>query len=213
LLQCVNTKNAKLSATEGSCSVKPEKVVIRKYGNRRLYDTSTSKYINLEDIAALIRNGTDVEIVDAKSGADLTGATLTQIIAEGAKDKPSALPLELLRQMIITTDHAGQEFISWYLKSALDTYQQVQSSLKDRLSQVGAAALSPLQTMSNLLQGVTPEKVSPADKERELLQARLAELEARWEQAKKKSESKKASAAPPSTPKKATNRRTRKKKS
>lgn len=164
--------------------MKPDKVVVRKYGNRRLYDTSASKYINLEDIAALIRNGTEIQIVDAKTGADLTGATLTQIIAEDARDKPSALPLELLRQLIITTDHAGQEFIGWYLKSAFDTYQQVQSSLKDRLSQVGSVALSPLQTMSDLLQGHAPaiaEKQTKSDQELEELRKRLAELEARQE--------------------------------
>jgi polyhydroxyalkanoate synthesis repressor PhaR len=160
--------------------MRSDKVVIRKYGNRRLYDTSTSKYINLEDIAALIRNGTDVQIVDVNTGADLTGATLTQIIAEGAKEKPSGLPLELLRQLIITTDHAGQEFISWYLKSAVDTYQQVQGSLKEKLSQVGSAALSPLQTMSSLLQGRPLEKPADATSDIAAMKAELAELNARY---------------------------------
>ncbi len=154
-------------------------VVVRKYGNRRLYDTSTSQYINLEDIAGLIRNGTDLQIVDAKTGADLTAATLTQIIADDAKDKPSGLPLELLRQLIITTDHAGQEFITWYLKSAFDTYQQVQSSLKDRINRVGTAAMSPLQTMSELLQGRAPEKAGEPPAEMEELRARIADLERR----------------------------------
>ncbi len=161
--------------------MKGAKVIIRKYGNRRLYDTSTSRYINLEDIAALIRNGTDVQIVDVNTGADLTGATLTQIIAEDAKDKPSGLPLELLRQLIVTTDHAGQEFISWYLKSAVDTYQQVQGSLKERLSQVGSAAMSPLQTMSSLLQGRAPEKPVDSTGEMATIKAELADLQARYQ--------------------------------
>jgi polyhydroxyalkanoate synthesis repressor PhaR len=172
--------------------MKAAKVVIKKYANRRLYDTSSSQYINLEDIAALIRNGTDLQIVDAKTGADLTGPTLTQIIAEDAKGKPGGLPLELLRQLIVASDHAGQEFISWYLKSAFDTYQQVQSSLKNRLNQVGSAALSPLQTVTEFLQGRPSEKSSS---ELEELRARLAELEARRASVKPRSGETKAKAA------------------
>ena len=91
--------------------MKPAKVIIKKYGNRRLYDTSASRYINLEEIAVLVRNGTEVQVVDAKSGEDLTHVTLTQIIVENAKDKPAGLPLELLRQLVMASDHAGQEFI------------------------------------------------------------------------------------------------------
>ena len=74
-------------------------IVIKKYGNRRLYDTAASRYLNLEEIAALIRQGNEVTVVDAKTGQDLTRVTLTQIITEDAKDKPTGLPLELLRQL------------------------------------------------------------------------------------------------------------------
>ena len=70
-----------------------DKVVIKKYANRRLYDTSGSRYINLEDIAALVRNGKDLQVVDAKTGEDLTRVTLTQIIVEDAKEQPTGLPL------------------------------------------------------------------------------------------------------------------------
>ena len=175
--------------------MKPATVVIKKYGNRRLYDTSSSQYINLEEIAALIRKGTDVQIVDAKTGADLTGATLTQIIAEDAKGKPGGLPLELLRQLILASDHAGQEFIMWYLKSAFDTYQQVQGSLKNRLNQVGSVALSPLQTVSEFLQGRPSEKSSESSSELEELRARLTELEARRASVKPRSGKTNAKAA------------------
>ena len=155
-------------------------IVIKKYANRRLYDTSNSRYINLEDIAALVRNGKDVQVLDANTAEDLTRVTLTQIIVEDAKGQPAGLPLELLRQLIVTTDHVGQEFILWYLKSAFDTYQKVQSSVQDRLSQMQSAALSPIQMMKNFIQSTTaPEK--PAEPSGELLELRqrLAELEAR----------------------------------
>ena len=121
--------------------VDADKVVIKKYANRRLYDTSGSRYINLEDIAALVRNGTDVQVVDAKTGEDLTRVTLTQIIVEDAKEQPTGLPLELLRQLIVASDHVGQEFIMWYLRSAFEAYQKVQNSLESRLTEMQSVAL------------------------------------------------------------------------
>src|ERR1041385_1940799 len=71
--------------------LKTERIVIKKYENRRLYDSSSSRYVNLDDVAALIRKGADVQIVDAKTGEDLTRATLTQIILEESKEQPSGL--------------------------------------------------------------------------------------------------------------------------
>ncbi len=68
-------------------SGKAASVVVKKYGNRRLYDTSGSRYVNLDDIAALIREGKDVKVVEAKTGEDLTRVTLTQIITEDAKEQ------------------------------------------------------------------------------------------------------------------------------
>ena len=88
--------------------MKTDAVTIKKYGNRRLYDTSTSQYINLEKIATLIRNGKQVRVVDAKTGEDLTRVTLTQIIVEDAKDEPTGLPLALLRQLIVASDRVGR---------------------------------------------------------------------------------------------------------
>src|SRR3954465_9905488 len=119
-------------------------VVIRKYANRRLYDTSAGRYVNLDDVAALVRKGTDVQVVDAKSGEDLTRVVLTQIILEDAKEQPNGLPLELLRELIVASDRAGREFMMWYLKSAFDAYHKVQESVQSGLSDVRSAALSPL---------------------------------------------------------------------
>ncbi len=138
--------------------MKAKKIVIKKYANRRLYDTSGSRYINLEDIAALVRNGKDLQVVDAKTGEDLTRVTLTQIIVEDAKGQPTGLPLELLRQLIVASDRVGQEFIMWYLKSAFDAYQNVQSSVQSRLSEVQSAALSPLQMVKNLVKRTVARK-------------------------------------------------------
>ena len=116
--------------------MKPGTIVIKKYGNRRLYDTAASRYVNLDDIAAFVREGKAVQVVDAKTGQDLTRVTLTQVIMEDAKDKPTGLPLELLRQLVIASDEVRQEFLMWYLKSAFDTYQKVQDAVQSRLGEV-----------------------------------------------------------------------------
>jgi polyhydroxyalkanoate synthesis repressor PhaR len=160
------------------------KVVIKKYANRRLYDTCNSRYINLEDIAALVRNGKEVQVVDAGTGDDITRVTLTQIIVEDAKDQPAGLPLELLRQLIVTTDHVGQEFIMWYLKSAFDSYQKVHSSLQDRFSQMQSAALSPVQMLKNVLHSVGPEKSAESNPEMDEMRKRIVELEMQLQESK-----------------------------
>jgi polyhydroxyalkanoate synthesis repressor PhaR len=161
--------------------VKPQTVLIKKYGNRRLYNTTGSRYVNLDDIAALVRKGKDVKIVDAKTGQDLTRVTLTQIITEDAKDKPTGLPLELLRQLIIASDEVRQEFIMWYLKSAFDTYQKVQDAVQSRLGEVQAAILSPVDMMKKFLSATPSPPQAGAEPELDALRKRVAELEARLE--------------------------------
>jgi polyhydroxyalkanoate synthesis repressor PhaR len=156
-------------------AMKPTTVVIKKYPNRRLYDTSAGRYMNLDDVAGLIRQGTEIQVVDAKTGEDLTRVVLTQVIVEDAKGQPTGLPLELLRQLIVASDRAGQEFIMWYLKSAFDAYGKVQESVESRLNDVRAAAMSPLNLVKNLL---TPSPTA-AEAELEQLRRRVAELEAR----------------------------------
>lgn len=158
----------------------PATILIKKYGNRRLYDTVGSRYVNLDDIAALVRKGKVVQVVDAKTGHDLTRVTLTQIITEDAKGKPTGLPLELLRQLIIASDQVGQEFIMWYLKSAFDTYEKVQDAVKNRLTEVQSAILSPVDMMKRLLGGTPPSAAgAEPDAEQDALRKRVAELEAR----------------------------------
>ena len=163
----------------------PSPVVIKKYGNRRLYDTAGSRYVNLEYIAALIREGRELKVVDAKTGQDLTRVTLTQIITEDAKDKPTGLPLELLRQLIVASDEVRQEFVMWYLKSAFDTYQKVQDTVQSRLGEVQSAILSPVDMMKSFL-GTAPAPSPPPQKQKvetepemDALRKRVAELEAR----------------------------------
>lgn len=160
--------------------MKPSAILIKKYGNRRLYDTTSSRYVNLDDLAAHIRAGREVRVVDAKTGQDLTRVLLTQIITEDAKDRPTGLPLELLRQLIIASDEVRQEFLMWYLKSAFDTYEKVQDAVQNRLSEVQSAILSPVDMMKRFLGAGTPTPMRTDDQaEVEALRKRVAELEAR----------------------------------
>ncbi len=158
--------------------MKPTAVVIKKYGNRRLYDTTGSRYVNLDDIAAFIREGKEVRVEDAKTGRDLTRVTLTQIITEDAKEKPTGLPLELLRQLIVASDQARQEFIMWYLKSAFDTYQAVQSAVQNRIGNMQSTLLSPVESVKRFLGGSQSQPPSEDD-ELKALRRRVAELETR----------------------------------
>ncbi len=160
--------------------MKTQATLIRKYGNRRLYDTAARQYINLDGIAALIRQGREVQVVDAKTGEDLTRVTLTQIITEDAKEKPTGLPLELLRQLIVASDRARQEFVMWYLKSAFDTYQSVKDALEHRLSDMQSALLSPGEAIKRFIASSSPAS-PPAQtaSELEALRQQVAKLEAR----------------------------------
>jgi polyhydroxyalkanoate synthesis repressor PhaR len=160
--------------------MKPTAILIKKYGNRRLYDTTSSRYVNLDDLAAHIRAGREVHVVDAKTGQDLTRVLLTQIITEDARDKPTGLPLELLRQLIIASDEVRQEFLMWYLKSAFDTYETVQDAVQNRLSEVQSAILSPVDMMKRFLGTAAPSPPRTGDqREVAALRKRVAELEAR----------------------------------
>lgn len=154
--------------------MKEQPVIVRKYGNRRLYDTSSSRYINLDDIAAMIRNGTNVKVVDAVTQEDLTHVTLTQIIVEHAKEKPTSFPLELLRELIVVSDHVGREFITWYLRSGFDAYQKVQKALQTGVATSKATTASPLDLLKKFIPGSL--QTEPNDELSEL-RARVAELE------------------------------------
>src|ERR1700756_1961346 len=104
-------------------------VVIRKYENRRLYDTTNSRYVNLEEVAQLLQQGNDVQVFDATTNEDITRLILTQIIVEDAKAPNSSFPLHLLRQMGIASGRASQESALKYMKAMLDIYQNTYRAL------------------------------------------------------------------------------------
>jgi len=147
------------------------KVVVKKYENRRLYDTAASRYVNLDDVARMVREGVEVQVVDSRSGEDLTRVILTQVIMEDAKGRESGLPLDLLRKLIVASDRATHEFLTWYLTTVTDMYQKAQNALPTR----------PLEKVMRNLFGSSPAVPPPATPVEEIaaLRLRVQQLEDR----------------------------------
>ena len=102
-------------------------VTIKKYANRRLYNTGTSSYITLDDLAGMVRDGVDFQVVDAKSGEDITHAILTQIFMEAeAGDKPM-LPVSFLRDIIGMYGNSMQAMMPTYLEASMQNFRQNQA--------------------------------------------------------------------------------------
>lgn len=142
-------------------------VTIKKYGNRRLYDTGDSKYVTLDELATRIRSGVDIRVVDAQNGEDLTQATLTQIVLETGQ-AAKFLPVQLLTQMIRLSDDALAEFFSRYVTGALDLYLQAKRGVQtltgyNPLTQIPLAATDALTRMwmGNAYGGGYPPSAPP----------------------------------------------------
>lgn len=126
-------------------------VLIKKYGNRRLYDTSDSRYVTLDELAQKIRAGVELRVVDAQTGEDLTQLTLTQLVLETGH-AARFLPVQLLTQMIRLSDDALAEFFSRYVTGALDLYLQAKRGVQsiasyNPLAQLPIAATDALARM------------------------------------------------------------------
>jgi polyhydroxyalkanoate synthesis repressor PhaR len=109
--------------------------VIKKYANRRLYDTGTSTYVTLEDLAAMVKRGEDFVVSDAKSGEDITRPVLTQIIFEQeGKDGQSLLPIAFLRQLIRFYGDSMQMLVPSYLEFSIDKLTKEQQKFRDQFT-------------------------------------------------------------------------------
>jgi polyhydroxyalkanoate synthesis repressor PhaR len=116
-------------------------VVIKKYANRRLYNTDTSSYITLESLAAMIREGREFVVQDAKSGDDITHNVLTQIILEGEGRGQAMLPAGFLRQIISMYGDSMQGLVPQYLEAAMDSFRKNQTEFRTAME--GALTSGP----------------------------------------------------------------------
>jgi polyhydroxyalkanoate synthesis repressor PhaR len=108
-----------------------DKVIIKKYANRRLYDTESSSYITLDRLAEMVREGREFEVVDAKTGEDITRQVLTQIIVDEEARGSTMLPVNFLKQLIGLYGNSMQGMVPQYLEAAMDAFQRNQSAMRD----------------------------------------------------------------------------------
>jgi polyhydroxyalkanoate synthesis repressor PhaR len=148
-------------------------MLVKKYGNRRLYDTEDSRYVRLSELADKIRQGAEVRVVDAKTNDDLTSETLAQIIFEDRYGS-RLLPVGLLHQMIRMGDDALAEFLGRYLTWALEMYLQTRQGfgMLGSLSPFSALAgfgspfgAAPVRRTSTAKERRVPVSESPRDEE------------------------------------------------
>ena len=115
-------------------------VVIKKYANRRLYNTATSAYVTLEDLARMVREGVDFVVYDAKTNDDLTRQILTQIIFEEESRGEALLPVQFLRQLIGFYGGQMQGVLPSYLEMSLDSFARQQEQMRGQFSKAFGAA-------------------------------------------------------------------------
>jgi polyhydroxyalkanoate synthesis repressor PhaR len=152
-----------------------EKLHFKKYANRRLYDTEKSAYVTLDNVLHVIRQGRSVEVVDAKTGEDVTAFTLTQIILEESRKKNNLLPIPLLHLIIQYGENILSEFFDKYLEQTLKNYLSYKATADDQfrkwlslgmdfssLTKSSMASLPAFQSFFDLLRKAPPpEKENP----------------------------------------------------
>lgn len=118
-------------------------IVIKKYANRRLYDTSASRYVTLDHLRELVTDGKDFQVVDAKSGEDLTRGVLAQIIFEEESKGETLLPIEFLRQLIGFYGDSMQSMVPGYLNMSMDSFAKQQAEMREQMAEaMGSPAAS-----------------------------------------------------------------------
>ena len=144
-------------------------IVLKKYANRRLYDTQKSTYITLGEVADLIRQGKTIKAIDAKTKEDVTAFVLTQIILEEAKNNKALLPVPLLHMIIRYGNNVLHEFFENYLEQTVNSYVAYKSKADDQfkkwlevgmdlsgMAQQSLTRLNPLQAFFDQFPGSKP---------------------------------------------------------
>ncbi|MDH3668044.1 MAG: polyhydroxyalkanoate synthesis repressor PhaR [Paracoccaceae bacterium] len=136
------------SETKGASGAKgkAEKIVIKKYANRRLYNTAKSSYVTLDDLSKMVRAGEDFAVYDAKTGEDITRSVLTQIIFEEEAKGQSMLPTNFLRQIISLYGDALQGVVPSYLEASMETFSQNQERMRKAFG--GGQAMANFEAMA-----------------------------------------------------------------
>ncbi len=111
----------------------PGQVIIKKYSNRRLYDSTNKRYVTLENISELIRAGSEVRVIDSQSGADISKVILIQVILESEKNKEDILPVSFLHMLIKYGNKVAKDFFENYFLMMFQPYLSVQDNFKKNM--------------------------------------------------------------------------------
>ncbi|HSR00921.1 MAG TPA: polyhydroxyalkanoate synthesis repressor PhaR [Sphingomicrobium sp.] len=160
------------------------KVTIKKYANRRLYDTESSTYITLDRLAHMVREGREFEVVDAKTGEDITRQVLTQIIVDEEARGATMLPLNFLKQLIGLYGNSMQNLVPSYLEAAMDAFQRNQSAVRDAFggnmfADIAKRNMAMFEDAAQALAGKAKPEAKASSTDVEQLKAELAALQAK----------------------------------
>jgi polyhydroxyalkanoate synthesis repressor PhaR len=172
-----------------------EATIIKKYANRRLYNTGSSSYITLDDLAKMTREGLDFKVVDAKTGDDITHSILTQIIMEEESGGSQMLPVSFLRDLIAMYGNSMQSMMPSYLEASMENFRRNQTKLQEAfkkgitgnpLAKIAETNLAVMKAMGDaLLPGSKPsaggDKPSDSD-EIAALRKQMAEMQKKLDQ-------------------------------
>ena len=128
-------------------------LIIKRYGNRRLYNTETRTYVNYEDLAKLVRGGQDIKVVDSTTREDVTKAVLIQVILEEEKNNKTVLPTEFLFQLLRTREDSVQDFFKNHLAASFDAYLKTKEEFDSRFRSLLEIAVSAPQMWEKLIPG------------------------------------------------------------
>jgi len=127
---------------------KADPVVIKKYANRRLYNTQTSSYVTLDHLCEMVKEGTEFEVRDARTGDDITRSVLTQIIFEEEAKGQSLLPIKFLRQLIRFYGDSLQGFVPGYLDMSMESFTKNQEAMRNRIAEAFGGGSQVLEAMT-----------------------------------------------------------------
>jgi polyhydroxyalkanoate synthesis repressor PhaR len=134
-------------------SAESDQIVIKRHGNRRLYNTETKTYVNMEDLAKLVRDGNDIKVVDSTTKEDVTKAVLIQVILEEEKNKKTILPTEFLFQILRSREDSVQDFFKNHLAASFTAYLKTKEEFDNRFRSMLEMATQAPQMWEKLIPG------------------------------------------------------------
>ena len=142
--------------------------IIKKYANRRLYNTSSSSYITLDDLAKMVRENVEFQVVDAKSGEDITHSILTQIIMDEEANGGQMLPVSFLRQLIGMYGNSMRNLMPSYLEASMDNFRQNQANIREAFEKgMSSGPLAAIHETNMAMMRAAADTLLPGNKKRQ----------------------------------------------